>query len=82
MNPDHKIIIALFFSVTVLSQFAMPVQAADTYDDAVRAFISKDYVKAQKILKPLADQGNGKALYSLGLLYANGQGVKKNPVYD
>jgi hypothetical protein len=79
-NNPLRVIIAIIIAITVLSQFAMPVQAADTYDDAVRAFITKDYAKAQKILKPLADQGNGKALYSLGLLYANGQGVKKNPV--
>ena len=42
------------------------------------AFDSKDYAKATRLLTPLAEQGNPKAQYALGTMYAEGSGVSKD----
>jgi TPR repeat protein len=39
------------------------------------AYKRKDYAEALRWLGPAADQGNAKAQYGLGLMYANGYGV-------
>lgn len=39
---------------------------------------SKDYIKLKSYLKPLAQQGDPRALYEMGKLYANGWGCLRN----
>ena len=49
---------------------------ADTQLDAwSAAYDAGDYAKAEKLLRPLAIHGDALALFNLGFMYANGQGV-------
>lgn len=45
---------------------------------AYTAYEQKDYATALKYLRPLAQQGNAQAQYSLGVMCQNGQGVSKD----
>jgi uncharacterized protein len=55
--------------------FAMTGQAiADSLTDAEDAYYVKDYAKAAKLLRPLAEQGNANAQLNLGIMYELGQG--------
>jgi TPR repeat protein len=56
---------------------AVPV-AADTWDDAIAAYISGDYETAERLLRPFAEQGNTSAQYNLGAMYDQGQGVPQD----
>lgn len=47
-------------------------------EDAKAAYDRKDYSSAIRIWAPLASEGNGKAQFGLGLMYANGQGVDQD----
>ena len=61
--------------------FAVAGQAvADSLSDAQFAYFSGDYAKAERLFRPLAEQGNSSAQSALGLMYGLGQGVEKNHV--
>jgi TPR repeat protein len=47
----------------------------DGVDTALDAIDAQDYATAVEILRPLAEQGNGKAIINLALLYSCGWGV-------
>jgi uncharacterized protein len=47
-------------------------------DAAVAAYGKGDYASALSLLRPLAEQGNASAQYSLGLMYRNGKGVPQD----
>lgn len=53
---------------------------ADSLSDAQLAYFSGDYAKAEKLFRPLAEQGNSSAQRALGLMYGLGQGVEKDYV--
>ena len=48
------------------------------FDQAVAAYERKDYVTAFREFRPLAQQGKSSAQYSLGWMYAKGQGVAQD----
>ena len=48
------------------------------FDDAVAAYNRGDYATVLRELRPLAEQGDPAAQYSLGHLYANGLGVPQD----
>ena len=52
--------------------------SAGQYEDASAAYHRKDYQTAIKLWKPLAEQGDAKAQYGLGVLDAKGRGVPRN----
>jgi len=52
--------------------------SADAMDDAVAAFQRGDYVKALRLFHILAERGDAVAQGSLGLMYANGEGVPQD----
>ena len=47
-------------------------------EDAKKAYEKKDYVQAQKIFRPLAEEGVASAQYHIGLMYFNGEGVTRD----
>ena len=47
-------------------------------DQGFEAVKKGDYQTALKLWKPLADQGDARAQYNLGLMYRDGEGVKQN----
>lgn len=51
---------------------------AGPLDEGLRAFQSKNYAQALSLWRPLAEQGDARAQYNLGLLYANGWGVERS----
>lgn len=54
--------------------FALTGQAmADALSDAVDAYKAKDYSRAEKLFKPLAQSGNTLAQFELGLMYCAGK---------
>ena len=50
------------------------------FDEGVAAYKRGDYATALRELRPLAEQGDAKAQYNLGLLYNNGDGVPQDYV--
>ncbi len=62
--------VALFFG-------SMTVHAADI-GAGINALDRGDYTTALRIFRQLAEQGNAKAQYNLGIMYSNGQGVPKD----
>jgi len=48
------------------------------FEDAVDAYKRRDYATAFRLMKPLAENGNGNAPTNLGFMYFSGQGVRKN----
>jgi len=50
------------------------------WDDGTAAYAAGDYRTAYRKWFPLADRGDAKAQYNLGVIHANGKGVPRN--YD
>jgi TPR repeat protein len=51
---------------------------AGPYEDAFAAYERQDYATAMRLWQSLADQGDAKAQYNLGNMYADGEGVAEN----
>lgn len=68
-----RFIVALLLSITCL---AAPARA--DFKAGEKAYQRGDYAMALREWQPLAEKGQAVAQYSLGLLYANGQGVPKD----
>lgn len=56
---------------------ASPVSAGP-FEDGDAAYSRSDYATAMRLLRPLADQGNGRAQILVGMMHELGQGVAKN----
>ena len=54
------------------------IEAKIKVEKAFIAYMEKDYKKAYKLLSPLAEQGNDKAQFTLGLMFNDGQGVPQD----
>jgi TPR repeat protein len=52
---------------------------AGPFEDAAAAYERGDYETALHIVQPLANQGNARAQYNLGIMYLNGTGVPQDP---
>ena len=50
----------------------------DAFDDGVKAAESGDLKKAIELFTLATNQGNADAQYNLGVMYANGQGLKQD----
>ena len=48
------------------------------WDDGVAAYAAGDYATAYREWFPIAERGDAKAQYNLGVIHANGKGVPKN----
>ena len=69
----------LRFSIALVLSLVCPVVPAwADYHAGIAANNRGDYATALREWRPLAEQGHAVAQYSLGLLYANGQGVPKD----
>jgi hypothetical protein len=66
--------LTFLFSFTFLFLFSGSVYGGD-FQDGKDAYDRKDYKIALKLWLPIAEQGDSKAQYNLGLMYANGWGV-------
>jgi len=76
MKFSKKLItsVILGFSLTSFHYTAW----ADTLDQGVTAYKQGDYQTAFKFWLPLAEQGNVRAQFNLGVMYEVGRGVKQD----
>jgi TPR repeat protein len=51
---------------------------AGSLEDAVDAYIRKDYATAMRLMRPLAEQGIVRAQKTIAIIYDNGQGVPQD----
>jgi len=51
---------------------------AGDFDEAIAAYNQGDYIKALDTFYAIAKEGDPKAQYNVGLIYANGKGVNKD----
>jgi hypothetical protein len=74
----------ILFSTTAFLIAASVAPAQTSTADGVAAFVRGDYQRAVEILKPLAERwplkGDAVAEFVMGVLYANGLGVPRDPV--
>jgi TPR repeat protein len=66
--------IACGLAVCLLAQSAM----AGQFDDGKTANERRNYAKALRLFRPLAEQGDAKAQHFLGVMYINGKGVPQD----
>jgi uncharacterized protein len=66
---------------TLTAALLMPVLAraalAGPFEDAIAAYEAGEYATALQLFRPLADQGDVKAQYRLGIMYFHGLGVEQ-----
>ena len=67
-----------FLLALVLAASLASAAVAGPFEDGYAAYDKGDYATAMRLWRPLADQGNAEAQYSLGLMYDNGQGVPQD----
>ena len=72
--------IRLVACATVMLLAATISSYADSLASGNAAFARGDYVRAARVLSPLAERGNARAQAMLGFMYATGQGVPQS--YD
>ncbi len=65
----------LFALLFILLPFTV---TADEFSDAVAAYADADYEKAYQLWRPLAESGDVGAMFDLGVLYWEGQGIPRN----
>lgn len=66
-------------SVTLLLCASWAARAdAGQFEDASAAYERGDYATAHRLITPLAEQGNAKAQYNLGVMYHKGEGVPQD----
>ena len=68
----------LFLSSCMALALVSPVLHAG-FEEAVNYFDAGQYDLALKEIQPLAEKGDARCQYSMGVLYENGFGVEKNP---
>jgi len=67
-----------FLTSSLLLVAIASAAVAGPLEDATTAYQRGDYETAQRLLRPLAEQGNPVAQYKLGEMYATGKGVRQD----
>ena len=68
------------FAAAFITLATITLAHGDTLASGRAAYVRGDYVRAARLLFPLAARGNARAQMLLGFMYANGQGVPQ--AYD
>ncbi len=71
--------LSLYFILFAFLMLPTTALAVNKYDQGAFYFAQGDYISALSLWSPLAAEGNSAAQYSIGLLYDQGKGVKKDP---
>jgi TPR repeat protein len=66
--------------VAIISLGVGSAAVADPFDDGFDAYDRGDFETALRVWHPLADQGDARAQYNLGVIYEYGEGVPENDV--
>jgi hypothetical protein len=64
-------------AVVLALGFGVPAMAG-AMDDAEAAWNRQDYITAERLYRPLAEQGRAGAQHALGKMYENGEGVQRD----
>lgn len=72
--PAIRLRLALCLALTLP---ATPLLA--DFDQAAAAFATGNYPQALQTLQPLAEQGDARSQYAMGVMYENGFGLSKDP---
>jgi TPR repeat protein len=72
--PNNKFLLSLGLTLALTSPL---LQAG--FEEAAAAFSAGDYDRALIEVRPLAEQGDPRGEYAMGVLYENGFAVEKNP---
>ena len=67
-----------FPSMVFLVLACATIASAASLEDAEFAYDRGDYTQAARLFRPFAEQGVASAQFSLGVMYARGQGVPQN----
>ena len=67
-----------FFFAVLLVVACVTVAAADSNENAVSANNRRDFALAERLFRPLAEQGHALAQFYLGVMYDKGQGVPQD----
>lgn len=78
-SPVWRCPLVAALALILVAALAPTVSAARTVVDGIEAYRSGDYEKAREIWVPLAEKGDAKALFNLGVLYDEGLGVPRDP---
>ena len=70
-----KRLITTFFAGGLVALSLLGVAVAGPNEDAKAAYQRGDYATAVRLWRPLAEQGDARAQYSVGWMYENGRGV-------
>ncbi len=73
MAVKLNILIALL--ALALAAFATMPTRAGSFEDGLAAYERGDFAMAYRLFRPLAEQGNARAQYNLGFIYATGPGA-------
>jgi uncharacterized protein len=65
-------------SLCIVLCLAAPPVTAGQYEDGKAAFNREDFIRALRLLRPLADRGNAEAQTLVGSMYALGEGVPQD----
>jgi hypothetical protein len=71
-------VLQIFLCATIIPA-ALSGYSSDAGTDALSAYTKGDYKTALKLLKPMAEQGNTFAEFTIGKMYAYGEGTAKDP---
>ena len=80
-NPVFSVFVTFLFVTAFAFLMISTARAQDdaapepTFDDGYAAYQQGDFYQARIIWQELADQGDARALYNLGTIYAQGRGV-------
>jgi len=72
-----KLKLTFLLALTFLFLFSGSVFGGN-WEDGVHAYLKQDYKTAHRLWLPLAEQGDAKAQYNLGLMYEKGKGISKD----
>ncbi len=78
---QKKTFIIIFSAFFLFSALSLPgwADVRTDFQEGMAAYKKKDYVKAFRLWRPLAEKGFGKAQFNLAILYIKGAGTPKNP---
>src|SRR5262245_5985466 len=72
-NPSTVVLLLVLCSFSAKAQPSLSGS-----DDFLAAYARKDFKTALKLVRPMAEEGNTYAQFTIGKMFANGEGVNKD----
>lgn len=80
LNKTSSLVLPLQLVAALLAMGAQPANAGPK-EDGFAAYARGDFAAAQRLLRPLAEDGNPDAQMAVGFMYHDGQGAPRSDVY-